>query len=112
MLLPLAEQTCIPCKKGSPAMTATEIADQLPKLPGWALRGDGKAITRKFTFRNFVTALAFVNALGEIAEKANHHPDIALGWGYAEITFQTHSIGGLHINDFILAAKTSAIAAA
>lgn len=51
---------------------------------------DGK-LYRKFEFINFVEALDFVNKVGEIAEKEQHHPDITFGWGYAEITLFTHS---------------------
>jgi 4a-hydroxytetrahydrobiopterin dehydratase len=54
---------------------------------------------------DFVQALAFVNRVGEVAEKEGHHPDIALGWGKAEITTWTHSVDGLTESDFILAAK-------
>ena len=56
-------------------------------------------------FKNFMAALAFVNKIGEIAEAEGHHPDIGVGWGYCNIRVQTHAIGGLHENDFILAAK-------
>lgn len=106
----LAQRACEKCTKDTPAMSPQDIEAYLQYLPEWALRADGKAITRRFAFRNFKQALAFVNQLGELAEKEFHHPDIALGWGYAEVTFMTHSIDGLHPNDFILAARTDALA--
>lgn len=105
----LAQRACEKCTGESAPMSKAEIAAELPKLDGWELRADGKAITRRFSFKNFRQALAFVNELGELAEKEFHHPDIALGWGYAEVTFMTHSIDGLHINDFIMAARTDAL---
>lgn len=51
---------------------------------------EGK-LFKKFTFENFAEALAFVNKVGELAEKANHHPDITFGWGYVEISLFSHS---------------------
>ncbi len=66
-------------------------------------------LKRAFKFPDFVSALAFVNEVGEIAEKEGHHPDITLGWGKAEITTWTHSVDGLTESDFILAAKIDKI---
>ncbi|NMB08603.1 MAG: 4a-hydroxytetrahydrobiopterin dehydratase, partial [Tissierellia bacterium] len=56
-------------------------------------------------FKNFKEALDFVNKVGELAEEEGHHPDIFLSWGKVIIQLWTHKIGGLHENDFILAAK-------
>jgi len=50
--------------------------------------------------------MEFVCRVGELAEAEGHHPDIHFGWGWAEIVWYTHKIGGLHDNDFIMAAKT------
>lgn len=58
-------------------------------------------------FRDFARALAFTNAVGEVAEEEGHHPVIELTWGRVTVTWWTHKIGGLHQNDFIMAAKTS-----
>lgn len=60
---------------------------------GWQKSTDGQSISRKWAFDNFVNSLEFVNKLGELAEEANHHPDITFGWGYATITFTTHDSG-------------------
>lgn len=54
---------------------------------------------------DFASALAFVNRIGELAEREGHHPDLKLGWGYVEVELSTHAIGGLSENDLILAAK-------
>lgn len=105
----LAQQACEKCTKDTMALTPEMAQMQLKHLHDWELRADCKAITRHFKFKNFKQALAFVNALGELAEKEFHHPDIALGWGYATVTYMTHSIDGLHINDFIMAARTDAL---
>jgi len=80
-----------------------EIDSELEKLDGW--RSDGGKLTRKFTFKNFAEALAFVNRIGEIAEAADHHPDITFGWGYAEVSTTTHDRGGVTDVDIALASK-------
>ena len=76
---------------------------------GWTLAESGKSISRRWEFRNFVQALSFVNKLGELAETANHHPDIEFGWGYANITFTTHDSDSLSANDITMAEKTNAL---
>ncbi len=62
------------------------------------------AISRSFTARNFQCALDAINAIGAIAERENHHPDLHLtGYRNVEIVLYTHSLGGLSINDIELA---------
>lgn len=86
-------------------MTRQEMKPYLEEVKDWKLEDDGKKIERKFKFKDFKEALHFVNKIGEIAEQEGHHPDIELGWGRVEVELSTHAIGGLSINDFILAAK-------
>lgn len=105
----LAQRACEKCGKDSAAMPRNEAEALMAQLPEWQLHGDTKGLTRRFAFKNFKQALAFVNAVGDVAEAEFHHPDIKVGWGYAEITYMTHSIDGLHINDFILAARTDGL---
>jgi len=78
----------------------SEIAKDLRSLKGW--RAEDDMLKRRYKFANFAEALQFVNQVGEIAEAADHHPDITFGWGYVEITFTTHDRGG--ITDFDIAA--------
>ena len=80
-----------------------EIASSLKELDGWQA-DDGK-LTRKYKFANFAESLAFVNRVGEIAEAADHHPDITFGWGYAEVSTTTHDRGGITDIDLALAKK-------
>ena len=84
-------------------LSETEIASELKKLDGWQA-GDGKLI-RRYKFANFAESLAFVNRVGEIAEAADHHPDITFGWGYAKISTTTHDRGGVTDVDLSLATK-------
>jgi len=103
----LTEQTCVPCRGGVPTLSDDEIDALLPEIPDWQLiESDGvKQLQRSFTFRNFKRALAFTNTVGELAEEEGHHPAILTEWGKVTVTLWTHAIGGLHQNDFILAAK-------
>jgi len=105
----LCAMSCTPLKGPQHAMKAAEIKQQLGALPGWELAQDGSDLRRDFKFRDFSAALAFVNALGWIAERENHHPDLELGWGRCRVRFSTHDVGGISRNDFICAAKTQAL---
>ena len=80
-----------------------EMASELEKIAGWQAE-DGKLV-RRYKFANFAESLAFVNRVGEIAEAADHHPDITFGWGYAEIATTTHDRGGITDVDISLAGK-------
>src|SRR5437868_2393977 len=104
-----ANKKCTPCVGGTQPLTGDEAKTRLTQVLGWELSEDGKAIQRRFAFKDFAEALAFTNKIGEIAETENHHPDIKLGWGYVECLLWTHAIGGLHENDFIMASKISAL---
>lgn len=75
----------------------------LGTLNGWVI--EGKDLIKRLKFKNFVEAQAYVNQLGELAEAANHHPDIRFGWGYVDIYLTTHDAGGLTKSDFSMAAK-------
>lgn len=101
----LQNKTCVACRGDLPGLSAAEARALLQQVPGWALDASGKWLLRSYTFANFKQALAFVQKVGDVAEQENHHPDITFGWGYVNIRIQTHAIGGLHENDFILAAK-------
>ena len=85
-----------------------EIAVLRPKVPEWQVveREGIKRLERVFRFPNFAQALAFTNRVGEQAEEEGHHPALLTEWGKVTVTWWTHKIGGLHRNDFIMAAKT------
>lgn len=106
----LEQKRCEPCRGGVPPMGRAEALAMLERIPGWSLNDDASRIRRTFSFGDFMTAQAFAVAVGEIAEAQGHHPDIGYGWGYCTVTYFTHKIGGLHENDFIMAAKVNAIA--
>ncbi|MQM37719.1 putative pterin-4-alpha-carbinolamine dehydratase [wastewater metagenome] len=101
----LSEQSCTPCRGGTPPMSRDEAERHLGQLPEWRLEEDPMRIIRAFRFGDFASALAFVNQVSELAEGEQHHPEIHFGWGHVEVEIWTHKIQGLHENDFILAAK-------
>ena len=90
---------------GAPALASDALAAQLTALPGWDLAADGKSISREWRFKTFRRAAQLANLAAWQAEAANHHPDIAFGWGFARVTFTTHSAGGVTMNDLIMAAR-------
>lgn len=84
-------------------LSPEKVALKLSELKTWVLDEEKKVISKRFTFENFADALSFVNKAGEFAEEMDHHPDIKLGWGYAEFEITTHDRGGLTEFDFALA---------
>lgn len=90
---------------GGISLTAEEIVLYAKDRPQWQIASDSKKISRSFKFKNFREALAFVNKVGELAETEGHHPDIVIHYNIVTLELWTHAVGGLSINDFILAAK-------
>jgi 4a-hydroxytetrahydrobiopterin dehydratase len=82
-------------------LSETEVNEALKQLEGWKFKKD--KIKKKFEFANFAEALAFVNKVGEIAERLDHHPDIKFGWGYAKVSTTTHDRDGVTDFDIELA---------
>jgi len=93
-----------------PRLNAAEVATALAGLPGWSLRGDGKAITRSLRFTDFAEAFAFMTRVALAAEKADHHPEWANVWNRVDITLTTHDADGLSARDVALAKVIDAIA--
>ena len=103
----LAVGKCVACRGGEPMLTEAEIAELKTHVPHWQVKNvDGmNRLERVFKFKNFAQALAFTNKIGAIAEEEDHHPLIITEWGRVTLQWWTHVIGGLHKNDFIMAAK-------
>ena len=100
----LTEKKCLPCEGGVQPLDQQQTTALLESIPGWIASEKNDQISREFSFSNFVETMAFVNAVAEIAEREQHHPDIECGYNYCRIHFSTHAIGGLSENDFICAA--------
>jgi 4a-hydroxytetrahydrobiopterin dehydratase len=81
------------------------------RLTGGDWRREGEAIVREYKLADFAAAIAFINRVAEVAERANHHPDILLhGWNKVRLELSTHSEGGLTEADFALAAEIDGLA--
>ncbi len=104
----LAQMKCTACRGDEPTLTDDDIAELRPQVPEWQVveREDIKRLERVFKFGNFAQALAFTNKVGERAEEEGHHPALLTEWGKVTVSWWTHKIGGLHQNDFIMAART------
>ena len=104
----LANQVCEACRADAPKVSDEELAILIKEIPEWAApaRDGVLQLERVFSFKNFKQALAFTNAVGELAEEAGHHPALLTEWGRVTVSWWTHKIKGLHKNDFILAART------
>ena len=102
----LTEQKCVACEGGVTPFSNEEATVLLEQIPGWILLDDKKAISKKYTWKDFKEALAFVNKVGYIAESEGHHPNVHLtNFKEVRIDLSTHAINGLSQNDFIVAAK-------
>lgn len=107
----LLEQSCVACQKDAPLATVEQIETALAELPDWEILtiANEKQVAKEFIFHNFADALHFTNRVGLLSERENHHPALLTQWGNVQVSWWTHKIGGLHTNDFIMAAKTDEV---
>ena len=101
----LNKKSCVPCRGGVPPLTEPQLTSLHTQLKeGWKIV-DEHHLEKTYLFPDFKSALQFTVAIGAVAEKEGHHPDIHLSWGKAKVQIWTHKIDGLTESDFILAAK-------
>lgn len=106
----LLSMNCQPCSQQSEMLTEHEQCILLEQLPQWQLLcAQPKQLQRQFAFASFLQAMQFVQMITDLAESHNHHPKLTIEWGQCTVYWWTHGIAGLHLNDFILAAKTEAM---
>jgi len=104
----LTQLHCSAITSDSPRLDERDISQYLAKLPGWQIyetEGEPR-LEKTFKCTDFNQALAFTNHVAGIANKEDHHPAILTEWGKVTVTWWTHKIKALHLNDFIMAAKT------
>ena len=103
----LASKTCTPCRGAIPPLTR----EQAEFFHAQHQNGNcwRKLIASSGAFASAISALTFVQEVGELAEAEGHHPNISFGWGNATVSLQTKKIKGLHENDFIMATKIDRI---
>ena len=106
----LRDRHCAACAPGTPPRAPARAAEWRAELaPEWQVDAAGLALTRDFRFDDFHSTMAFVNAVAWIAHTEDHHPALTVTYGRCTVRFDTHSVGGLSINDFICAAKVDAL---
>ncbi len=107
----LSQMNIVSDKSAVKALTAEEIARYHKDLPDWEVKEEEgePRLKRVFRFKNFAQSLDFTNRVGAIAEQYDHHPALLTEWGKVTVSWWTHTLRGLHQNDFIMAAKTDAL---
>ena len=107
----LTQMQCEVCRVGAPKVTAEEAVTYRKQIPAWNIvaREGIQHLEHVYTFSDFASALSFTNKVGTLAEAEGHHPALLTEWGKVTVAWWTHKIGGLHRNDFIMAAKTDEI---
>jgi 4a-hydroxytetrahydrobiopterin dehydratase len=107
----LAQLHCSPVRKDTAMLTEQEIKPLINQLTDWLMfQKDGELrLEKTFKFPDFDQAMVFTNRLAHEAATEDHHPAILTEWGKVTVTWWTHVIKGLHLNDFIMAAKTDQI---
>ena len=93
------------------ALQPTEVIMALGQISGWGLSGDGDhvAIEKTFEFTQHAHALLFVNSVGWLSEKLNHHPELVLTYKRCVVRWNTHDVRGLSRLDFEAATQTDAL---
>ena len=102
----LLHRRCTAIAGGAP-MSDAVIRDHLAQLSGWHLSNG--AIEKTYAFKNYHETISFVNALAWICHTEDHHPVLAVSYSRCVVRFNTHSVGGISVNDFICAAKADAL---
>jgi 4a-hydroxytetrahydrobiopterin dehydratase len=103
----LAKRQIVQLKEGHPKLTEGQVRELVGQISGWSAQGD--KLKKTFTFKDFVTAMEFLNRVAEVAESEQHHPDFSVHYNKVSFEIWTHTVHGLSENDFILAAKIDAL---
>lgn len=102
----LLNKKCVPCEGGIPPLSEEKENKHMKEVEGWSLIREGiHRIRKEFYLEDFKEAMNFVNNVADLAEEEGHHPDIYIYYDEVVLELHTHAIQGLHLNDFIMAAK-------
>lgn len=104
----LLKGSCEACRIDAPKVTNSEIESLMPQIPSWSIleNDDIKRLVCSFAFLDYDQTVNFANSVTKLAEEEDHHPEIIIEWGKVTVSWWSHKINGLHMNDFICAAKT------
>jgi 4a-hydroxytetrahydrobiopterin dehydratase len=104
----LVQLHCVVVTPRTLRLDPKEIDRLLPQILDWQIveKDNVPRLEKIFRFKDFSEALIFTNRVGQIANAENHHPALLTEWGKVTVSWWTHAIHGLHLNDFIMAART------
>jgi 4a-hydroxytetrahydrobiopterin dehydratase len=106
----LLEKKCTACELGAPLVLEKDQPELLKDLDGWLVdKSNISKLVKIFKFSNYLQTLNFVNLIADLAESEDHHPKVTFEWGTVCLEWWSHKIEGLHMNDFICAAKSDEI---
>ena len=105
----LKDLHAVVAKDGESPLSDSDMQPLLKQIPQWEVctscENDITCLTRKYSFDSYLSVLKFHETIGLLAEKEQHHPEMTTQWGSVSICWWTHTVSGLHMNDFVLAAK-------
>ena len=104
----LLQEQCVPCSGSEPKLTQDEIKQYWLETPMWQVEDMNgvQHLRRTFEFESYLEGVQFASRVGALADQQNHHPVLTRGYKKVTVDWWTHAIGGLHRNDFIMAART------
>jgi 4a-hydroxytetrahydrobiopterin dehydratase len=105
-MIPLLQQHC-EARQTADCLNPAQCEALWPQLPGWSIQGPW--LEKTFRFRHYHDTLAFVNALAWVAHQEDHHPELVVNYASCTVRWNTHSAGGITLNDFIAAARVNAL---
>ena len=109
----ISDRKIEPLTKESKSLTAEEVKDLLKEIPAWkvnySVEGKFYYLRRKFKCSAYPAVVAFHHKVADLAEEVQHHPEMTTEYHYLTVKWWSHSVGGLHLNDFIMAAKCDQI---
>jgi 4a-hydroxytetrahydrobiopterin dehydratase len=106
----LAALHCRHLGKETPPLEGPAVAEHLARIdPAWRV-DSGPVLVRRFASKEYPRLVQLAAKIGALAQAEDHHPDMALSYGKLEIALTTHSVGGLSLNDFVLAARIDRLA--
>jgi len=109
-LLDLSDKKCEACTIDAPLVNSDDYPELLKELKDWSIEEESiNKLVKTYNFANYADSVSFANKIADLAEAEDHHPKIVLEWGAVKLEWWSHKIKGLHLNDFICAAKSDKI---
>jgi 4a-hydroxytetrahydrobiopterin dehydratase len=109
-LLDLTDKKCEACTIDAPLVNSVDYPELLKELEDWSIEEESiNKLVKTYNFTNYADSVSFTNKIADLAKAEDHHPKIVLQWGSVKLEWWSHKIKGLHLNDFICAAKSDKI---